>query len=125
MAVTFEVRGDKAFWGGRLLRDWVPVLVDRLVSEFNPAMIVLLGSVAHGSDGPDSDVDLLVVLDHAPRSQLYDVLVEMHRTTRDCAAPTDFVVTSVDKLKRRRDRPGTIEYESVHNGKVVYDRRAA
>jgi predicted nucleotidyltransferase len=123
--VTYEVREGKAVWGGRQLRDWVPLVVERLVREFDPAMIVLLGSVAQGSDGPDSDVDLLVILDEAPRSELYDVLVEMHRTTRDCAAPTDFMVTSVAKVERRRDRPGTIEYESAHNGEVVYDRHAA
>lgn len=125
MAVTYEIKGGKAVWGGRPLRDWVPLLVERLVGEFNPAMILLVGSVADGSDGPDSDVDLLVVLDEVPKSQLYDVLVDMHRITRDCAAPTDFMVTSAGKLARRRDRPGTIEYESVHNGKVVYDRHAA
>ena len=49
----------------------------------------------------------------------------MHRKTRDCAAPTDFMVTSVAKFERRRDQPGTIEYESAHNGEVVYDRHAA
>lgn len=125
MTATYEVSGGKALWGGRPLREWVPLLVDRLVSQFDPAMIVLLGSVAQGSDGPDSDVDLLVVLDRVSKSELYDVLVEMHRTTRDCAAPTDFTVTSVAKLQRRRDQPGTIEYESAHNGMVVYDRHAA
>jgi uncharacterized protein len=125
MAGTYEVEGGKAVWAGRRLEDWVPLLVERLVREFDPAMIVLLGSVAQGSDGPDSDVDLLVVLDEAPKRQLYDVLVEMHRRTRDCAAPTDFMVTSVARLERRRHQPGTIEYESTHNGRVVYDRRAA
>ena len=60
-----------------------------------------------------------MILDEAPRSELYDVLVEMHRKTRGCAAPTDFMVTSVAKFERRRDRPGTIEYESAHNGEVV------
>lgn len=125
MAVTYEVRGGKAVWDGRRLGDWVPLIVERLVREFDPAMIVLLGSVAEGSDGPDSDVDLLVVLDETSRSDLYDLLVQMHRSTRDYAAPTDFTVTSVAKLERRRDQPGTIEYESVHNGRVVYDRRAA
>ena len=125
MTATYEVKDGKAVWNGRHLRDWVPVLVDRLVSQFDPVMIVLLGSVAQDSDGPHSDIDLLIVFNEVIKSELYDLLVDMRRKTQDCVVPTDFIVTSVSKLERRRNQPGTIEYESAHEGKVVYERRAA
>jgi predicted nucleotidyltransferase len=37
-------------------------VAERIVREFNPERIILFGSHAYGTPGPDSDVDLLVVL---------------------------------------------------------------
>lgn len=37
-------------------------VTDVLVREFRPQRIVLFGSRAYGSPGPDSDADLLVIL---------------------------------------------------------------
>ena len=34
----------------------------RIAEEFHPERIILFGSYAYGTPGPDSDVDLLVVL---------------------------------------------------------------
>ena len=44
------------------MRSWADDLVETLVAEFDPARIILFGSVAAGTDGPDSDIDLLVDL---------------------------------------------------------------
>lgn len=37
--------------------------IKRIVEQFHPVKIILFGSRAHGQVGPDSDVDLLVVMD--------------------------------------------------------------
>jgi predicted nucleotidyltransferase len=37
-------------------------MVRRIVKEFDPHQIILFGSFARGQAGPDSDVDLLVVM---------------------------------------------------------------
>lgn len=39
-------------------------IIDRLVEEFSPLRIYLFGSKARGDDGPDSDYDLMVVLEN-------------------------------------------------------------
>ena len=39
-------------------------MVERIVEGFHPLRIVLFGSRARGTDTPDSDIDLLVVLQH-------------------------------------------------------------
>ena len=44
------------------LREWRTLLHDGLVSA------LLFGSAARGWPGPDSDIDLLLVVDPAPRS---------------------------------------------------------
>src|SRR6266850_1145411 len=50
----------------------------RLVEYFQPERIYLFGSVARGDDGPDSDLDFLVVVPD-------DFPVEKFRAARECA----------------------------------------
>lgn len=40
-----------------------PELLDPVVAYFNPRRVILFGSHARGDAGPDSDIDLLVVVD--------------------------------------------------------------
>ena len=63
--VTYAVRDNRAVWAGRSLREWVPDLVNVIVGAFDPEKVILFGSVADGTDGPDSYIDLLVVLSDA------------------------------------------------------------
>jgi len=123
--VSFAVRDNRAVWAGRTLREWSDVLVDALVAEFDPLSVILFGSVAAGSDGPDSDIDLLVVLDHAPVADRRRLMVEMRRVTRSVAAPHDLLVTSAADFGRNSSRPGTTEYEPAQQGVALYERIAA
>lgn len=47
-----------------LTADPIIAYVDRVVEAFRPDRVVLFGSCAHGTPGPDSDVDILLVMDH-------------------------------------------------------------
>ena len=63
----------------------VPAMIDRMVQrivkKFHPERIILFGSHARGQAGPDSDVDLLVVMpmDGCKR----DKRLEIRRALRD------------------------------------------
>lgn len=122
--LVMQCDDDHAIWAGQTLRAWTDVLVDALVVEFDPVSIILFGSVAAGSDGPDSDIDLLIVLDNAPLSERRRMMVEMRRATRGVAAPHDLLVTSVADFERNSTTPGTTEYEPAQHGVVVYERIA-
>ena len=58
----------------------ISLITDRLVEYYEPDRIYLFGSVARGDDGPDSDLDFLVVVpDDIPPEKLrsgavYDVV---------------------------------------------------
>ena len=54
---------ERSLWEGRTLRQWLPGAVQDVVRAAAPRRIVLFGSVARGDEGPDSDLDLLVVFD--------------------------------------------------------------
>ena len=41
----------------------IRALVRRIVDEFHPDRIILFGSYAHGQPRPESDLDLLVIMD--------------------------------------------------------------
>jgi predicted nucleotidyltransferase len=123
--VMYTVRGDRAVWSGRPLRAWVDELVAALVARFDPAKVILFGSVATGRDGPDSDIDLLVVLDEAPVTVRRTLMVEMRRATRHVPAPHDLLVTSTSDFERNAHRPGSTEYEPAQSGIAVYERPAA
>ena len=122
---TSAVQDNHAFWEGCSLREWTEVLVATLVAEFDPVSIILFGSLATESDGPDSDIDLLVVLDDAPLADRRRTMVEMRRVTRGVAAPHDLLVTSIADFERNSARPGTTEYEPAQHGVAVYERVAA
>lgn len=79
--VSYAVYRDRAVWGGRILRDWADDLVDLVVTEFDPRSVIVFGSVADGADGPDSDIDVLVVFDDAPRSARRELMVALRRAT--------------------------------------------
>jgi len=44
------------------------VLAQRLVAQFHPERVILFGSQAAGRAGAESDVDLLLVMEHPGRS---------------------------------------------------------
>ena len=57
-----------------MARPAVPAdLLQSVVAYFSPRQVILFGSHARGEAGPDSDIDLVVVLDDdAPRKPLLD-----------------------------------------------------
>ena len=57
-----ELIDGEVLYDGRSLLAWASRVADRIVERCDANRIVLYGSVAHGDDGPDSDIDLLVVM---------------------------------------------------------------
>ena len=95
-------------------------MVDRIVKRFNPEKIILFGSHARGDAGPDSDVDLLVVMPVAGSKR--DKMIEIGMALHDIPLPKDIIVTTPDDFEWRKEIVGTIERPAVKEGKVLYDR---
>jgi predicted nucleotidyltransferase len=95
-------------------------MVKRIVKEFDPEQIILFGSQARGDAGPDSDVDLLVVMD-VEVSKL-EKSVEIRGALRDFPLPLDIIVTTPEEFAWRKDVVGTIEWPASREGTVLYAR---
>lgn len=95
-------------------------MVRRIVERFNPVRVILFGSHATGRAGPDSDVDLLVVMpvDGSKRDKAVEIGVALH----DIPVPMDIVVTTPEEFAWRSQVVGTIERPAAREGKVLYAR---
>jgi uncharacterized protein len=102
------------------VRDAIDRMVKRIVTRFRPERVILFGSQARGDAGPDSDVDLLVVLDFEGRA--LDKAVEIQHALRDILIPVDIIVTTPERFAWRKDVVGTIEWPAAREGKVLYAR---
>ncbi len=121
MAVNVEVVDGKAVYDGRTLAAWVPEIVADLVDACDPVRIVLFGSVARGDDGPDSDIDLLLVLDDAPPEARHQLTVNA-RLAVAAPVPKDIIVTDPRDLAQRGDVPGAFR-AILREGRTVHERR--
>lgn len=97
-------------------------MVRRIVAKFDPVQIILFGSYARGTAGPDSDVDLLVVMpiDTSHKEKNVEVSLELHAM----GLAKDVFVVTPEEVRKYRDIVGTIIKTAVHEGKVLYERAA-
>ena len=95
-------------------------MVKRIVRRFHPERVILFGSHARGEAGPDSDVDLLVVMpfDGLKHKKQAEIRVALH----DIRVPKDIIVTTPEDFAWRKDVVGTIEYPASREGRVLYAR---
>lgn len=100
--------------------DPLPAIVGRLVRLVDPVRIVLFGSRARGSASPDSDYDLLVVLDEAPARR--ETRSRIRRTLEDLPVSFDLIVAGRSELSDRKGRPRGIVQWAAQEGRVVYER---
>jgi len=93
-------------------------MVKRIARKFQPERIILFGSHARGEGGPESDVDLLVVM--VLKGSKRAARLKIRRVLRDIRVPKDIVVSSPEEFAWRKEIVGTIEYPAVREGEVLY-----
>lgn len=95
-------------------------MVNRIVEHFDPEKIILFGSYARGEAGPDSDVDLLVVM--PVQGSKREKQLEIRALLHGIQLAKDIVVSRPEDFDWRKDIVGTIEYPATKEGKVLYAR---
>ncbi len=108
-------------------KTWHPIamtairaLAQRIVDRFQPEKIILFGSYASGRPRPESDVDLLVIMETSLRSR--QQRLEISRALSPRPFPLDLIVRTPQELAQRVALGDPFLAEIMTRGKVLYER---
>ncbi len=86
----------------------------------NPEKVILFGSYAYGKPIPDSDVDLLVVMESDERRAQRAMHIE--RELLDVPFPMDILVRTPAEIAERLKIGDYFMQEVLNQGQVLYER---
>ncbi len=93
-------------------------LVRRVVESVQPLRIILFGSAVRGEMGPNSDLDVLVVMpDGCDRLAITQTL---HCRLSDLGIAKDLVVVQASDVERYGKNPYLIIHSALAEGKELY-----
>ena len=95
-------------------------IVNRIVDAAHPEQVLLFGSTARGTTGPDSDLDFLVI--KAGRYNARKVAGIIYQRMRGIARSLDLVIVTPQQVQDYRNSPFSVVYPAVREGRVVYER---
>lgn len=101
----------------------VQQIVDRIRAHAQPDRIILFGSRAWGAARPDSDVDLLVIVDS--EDPPVERAVALGRLFRPRPAPLDLLVMTPSEVRERLGAGDRFLRRILEEGEVLYDALAA
>ena len=93
-------------------------LVRRIIEIVQPLRIILFGSAARAEMGPDSDIDVLVVMPEGVHRRRTAQL--LYRQIRGLGVPFDILVATPNDLERHRDNIGLVYQSILREGREVY-----
>ncbi len=105
----------------RIPQEAIDYVVWQIAEKFQPSKIILFGSYAYGNPRPESDVDVLVIMDSPLKESELSFQI---RKSIEYNFGIDLVVKTPKDLKRRIDLGDVFLKEIVRKGKVVYERAA-
>ncbi|HEY3417094.1 MAG TPA: nucleotidyltransferase domain-containing protein [Armatimonadota bacterium] len=93
-------------------------LVRRIVEAAHPLRILLFGSAVRGEMGPDSDIDVLVVMPEGTHRR--HTAEKLHRHFFGIPFGIDVLVATPSDLEKHRHNIGLIYYTILDEGKELY-----
>lgn len=101
------------------IQDQLEEITRRIVEAFNPQRIIVFGSHAGGQPGPDSDVDLLIVMESDERPATRAMRIS--RLLRPRPFPLDILVRTPQEIEYRLEIGDYFIQEIMEHGKVLYE----
>ena len=106
--------------GELIAPDTINAIVGEIVDRFSPERIIIFGSYASGKPTPDSDLDLLVVMDTELPRHKRSVPITLAFRPMPCAM--DILVYTPEEVVEWNGTVNHIITEVFNSGKVVYER---
>src|SRR3954453_21759374 len=94
-------------------------IVALITGDVRAWRIVLFGSRARGDASPDSDWDIYLEVD-APRESLREIRRALGSLLSGFGVSVDAKVARAGEIERRREDPGTIEWDVAREGLLLY-----
>jgi predicted nucleotidyltransferase len=95
-------------------------MLQKLVTEYAPQKVILFGSHAYGTPGPDSDIDLLIIKETAERFLDRWVTVQHILTGTHRAQPVETLVLTPQELDKRLAIGDQFIAEILAKGEILY-----
>ena len=93
-------------------------IVKRVTSAVHPLRVVLFGSAARGEMGPESDVDLLIVVQDGTSRR--DASRKAFRALSGLGIPKDVIVVTESDVKEFGENPSLVIKPALEEGREVY-----
>lgn len=90
----------------------------RIVETANPLKIILFGSAARGEVGPNSDLDILVVIPSGIHRRV--TARAIYRNLIGVGFAVDLVVVNEEDIERYKDNIGMVIKPALDQGRVIY-----
>ena len=107
-----------------LNRDTIQAVARLIVERFEPEQVILFGSCARGEEDENSDLDLLVVLQHNDEQGREGYAIRL-AIAEHFVLPVDVLIRSADVITRYRQDPNSMISRMLEDSEVLYDRHAA
>jgi len=100
------------------LADLTDQAVRRIREVSTPCRIILFGSAARGNMGPDSDLDMLVVVPNGSHRRV--TAQRIYRQLADLGFAVDVVVVTEEDVSRYADTQGMVIGTALSEGRDLY-----
>jgi predicted nucleotidyltransferase len=102
------------------IRKVIQNILKKLVAEYAPQKVILFGSYAYGSPGPDSDIDLLVIKETTERFIDRWVTVQGILTGTHRFLPLETLILTPGEIDERLAIGDQFIAEILQKGEVLY-----
>lgn len=107
----------------QITEEKVRAAIRRIVEVGRPISVILFGSYVRGQVGPNSDLDILVVVGEGVENCRRES-VRIRKALRGISMPIDILVVRQQDLQELADTPGFIYASVLREGEVVYEKAA-
>lgn len=103
-----------------LLQEKINEAVARIAVALRPEKIFLFGSHAWGEPGPDSDIDLFVIIAGDPAIPVYKLASQAYRSLRGLKEPFEVIVRTSREVERERQVSSSLVSRVLRRGRLLY-----
>lgn len=95
------------------------LVVERLAREFNPEKIILFGSRVWGTPTPESDWDLMIIVESSDLKPTQRA-ARAYRCLNGLRIPIEVIVSTRAEIERFQSVPASLTNKILTQGRILY-----